>query len=78
MNLVNSFSKKVFKVYGKNYKTKDGTAVDLSMWNLSLIWMFLKMIKFNKSFEKKCGKGKGYSFRNNKTREYYEKIKKFF
>ena len=66
MNLVNSFFKKTFfKVYGKNYKTKDGTAVRdfIDVEDLSLIHFEIlkKMIKFNKSFEINCGKGKGYT-----------------
>ncbi len=66
MNLANSFfKKKIFKVYGKNYKTKDGTAVRdyIDVEDLSLIHLKVlkKMIKFNKSFEINCGKGRGYS-----------------
>ena len=66
MNLVSSFFKKnIFKVYGKNYNTKDGTAVrdfidveDLSSIHFEVL---KKMIQFNKSFEINCGKGKGYT-----------------
>tara|TARA_E500000178_G_scaffold348417_1_gene403480 strand:- start:268 stop:1230 length:963 start_codon:yes stop_codon:yes gene_type:complete len=66
MNLANSFFKKnIFKVYGKNYKTKDGTAVRdfIDVEDLSLIHfeVLKKMIKLKKSFEINCGKGKGYS-----------------
>ena len=66
MNLVNSLIKKnIFRVYGKNYKTRDGTAIrdfidveDLSMIHFEVLQ---KMLLLNKSFEINCGMGRGHT-----------------
>ena len=66
MNLYKfSIKKNIFHVYGKNYKTRDGTAIrdfidveDLSMIHLEVLQ---KNVTFDKSYEINCGKGRGHT-----------------
>ncbi len=67
MNIINSIYRRDYRlnIYGKNFKTKDGTGVrdfidveDIS--NIHLL-IYKKMMRNNKSYELNCGIGKGYS-----------------
>ena len=66
-NLTKCFLKKKssFCIYGKNYKTTDGTAIRdyISVFDLSKIHILIleKIIIENKSLVLNCGYGKGYS-----------------